>query len=402
MLGNAILVAVREIRRSALRSLLTMLGIVIGVAAVIVMVTIGSGATVMVTDEIEKLGGNLLIVAPGQRPGPGRAAVSAAALEWADAQAIANQIPSATVVVPAASRSAVVIHGGENWNSTITGTVNEYLGARNWSLHEGRAFTEGELRSGKAVCIIGDTVREQLFGRRTAVDARVRVGRLSCQVVGVLAPKGQSMIGLDQDDLVLVPLRMFQRRIAGNQDVASIYVAVGPEVSTEPVLQEITALMHERRRIAAGEDNDFFVMDMEEVARTVAGAAQIMTALLGAVAAVSLLVGGVGIMNIMLVSVAQRTREIGIRLSIGALQRDILVQFLVEAVVISSLGGLLGIAVGLMGSALLAGSLNLPFIPDFRIVGVAFLFSAGVGVAFGYLPARRAAGLDPIAALRLD
>ncbi len=400
MLGNALLIALREIRRNAVRSFLTMLGIVIGVAAVIVMVTVGSGATVKVTSDIEKLGSNLLIAVPGQRRGPGRSSFGADAFDLADVEAIAQQITSANAVAPSASRATVAIYGTENWGTSVTGTTNAYLQAQNWRLESGRAFHIGELRSGKAACIIGATVRNELFGAQDPVSARIRLQRLSCQVIGVLTAKGQSTMGADQDDLILVPLRMFQRRIAGNLDISSIRIAIREGASTEAARREIEHLLRERRHITALEDDDFFVLDMKEIANTVAGAANVLTALLGAVAAVSLVVGGVGIMNIMLVSVTERTREIGIRLAIGALQREVLMQFLIEAVVMSSLGGVLGIALAIVASLIMTNAFDLPFVLDFWVVVAAFLFSAAVGVAFGYLPARRAANLDPIAALR--
>ena len=400
MLGNALLIAVRELRRNVLRSILTIIGIVIGVAAVITMVTIGNGATVKVTADIEKLGSNLLIVAPGQRRGPNRASVDAETFDLADAEAIAQQIDAAEAVAPTASKSAVAIYGAENWSTTATGTTNAYLAARNWSLAAGRDFTAGELRAGKAVCILGATLHQELFGAQRPLGEKIRLEKLSCQVIGLLQAKGQTAMGQDQDDLVLVPLRVFQRRIAGVPDVGTIQVAVRKGYDTRQAQREIEALMRERRRIGPLEDDDFFVLDLKEVANTVAGATRVLTALLGAVAAVSLLVGGVGIMNIMLVSVTERTREIGTRLAVGALQREVLVQFLIEAAVMSSFGGLLGIGLALAASFALADLFGLPFILDLWIVALAFAFSALVGVMFGYLPARRAAHLDPIEALR--
>ena len=400
MLGNALLIAVREIRRNVLRSILTIIGIVIGVAAVITMVTIGNGATVKVTADIEKLGSNLLIVAPGQRRGPNRASVNAETFDLADAEAIAQQIAAAEAVAPTASKSAVAIYGAENWSTTVTGTTNAYLAARNWSLAAGRDFTAGELRAGKAVCILGATLHQELFGAQRPLGEKIRLEKLSCLVIGLLQAKGQTAVGQDQDDLVLVPLRVFQRRIAGTPDVGSIQVAVREGYATSEAQREIEALMRERRRIGPLEDDDFFVLDLKEIANTVAGATRVLTALLGAVAAVSLLVGGVGIMNIMLVSVTERTREIGTRLAVGALQREVLVQFLIEAVVMSSFGGLLGIGLAVAASLALADLFGLPFILDLWVVALAFAFSALVGVVFGYLPARRAARLDPIEALR--
>jgi putative ABC transport system permease protein len=401
MLWNALLLAMREIRRNVMRSFLTILGIVIGVAAVITMVTLGGGATAQVTAEIASLGSNLLHVRPGQRGrGPGGTRSTADMLELADAEAIAREISGLAAVAPNASQATQAIYGNENWSTTVTGSTNAYLQVRDWSLKNGRQFTVGELHAGKAVCILGTTVRDQLFGAQEPLGATIRLQKLSCQVVGELETKGQSSFGQDQDDFVLLPLRAVQRRIAGNTDVSSIYVSAQDGVSTEKVKQDIERLMRERRRISSGEDDDFHVNDMQELVSMMTGTTQVLTGLLGAVAAVSLLVGGIGIMNIMLVSVTERTREIGIRLAIGALEREVLLQFLVEAVVLSSLGGIIGIVLALTGSIVLADLMQVPFVFNAGIVAVAFLFSAAVGVIFGYFPARKAAQLDPIEALR--
>ncbi|HEX7127355.1 MAG TPA: ABC transporter permease [Thermodesulfobacteriota bacterium] len=399
MLWSAIMLALRAIRRSAMRSFLTVLGIVIGVAAVIVMVTLGSGATVRVTEQVASLGSNLLMVTPGQRRGPGQSS-GAAPFRVADAEAIARDVPGVAAVAPAASRSATAIYANENWSTLVTGSTEQYFTVRNWTLEEGRSFTPGEARTGASVCVLGATVRARLFGAENPVGSRVRVGTLSCEVIGLLEAKGQSTMGTDQDDLVVVPLRTFQRRIAGNEDVNIIQVSVREGVSTERVQGDIERLLRARRHISAGEEDDFSVLDMREIASMLSGTTQVLTALLGAVAAVSLLVGGIGIMNIMLVSVTERTREIGIRLAVGALERDVLLQFLVEAVTLSSLGGLIGITLALAASVALSGALGVPFVFDPGIVTIAFLFSAAVGVVFGYFPARKAARLDPIEALR--
>ena len=402
MLWNALLLAIREIRRNVMRSFLTILGIVIGVAAVIIMVTIGSGATVQVTQQIESLGSNLLHVRPGQRGGgPGGAASSTADMfKLNDAEAIVREISGLAAVAPVTSISTQAIFGNENWSTMVTGSNNQFFKAANWSLEVGRQFAENELRAGKAVCILGATVRHELFGGQNPLGATIRLQKLSCEVVGVLESKGQSSFGSDQDDFVLLPLRAVQRRIAGNTDVSSIYVSAQDGVSTEKAQQNIEQLLRERRRIAPGEDNDFHVNDMQEVVSMMTGTTQVLTQLLGAVAAVSLLVGGIGIMNIMLVSVTERTREIGIRLAIGAVEREVLLQFLVEAVVLSSLGGIIGIVLALTGSVVLADLMQVPFVFNAGIVTVAFLFSVVVGVIFGYFPARKAARLDPIDALR--
>lgn len=401
MLWNALLLAVREIRRSVLRSLLTMLGIIIGVAAVIVMVTLGGGATAQVTEQIASLGSNLLMVTPGQRMGPGSES-SAAPFALNDAEAIADNIPNIAAVAPSASSSVTAIFGNKNWSTQATGSTNQYFKVRNWILHTGRQFTETELRSGKGVCVIGETVRKELFGTQDPVGNKIRIGKISCQVVGFLSAKGQSTMGQDQDDLIILPLRTLQRRLTGNQDVKLIQVSMRDGASTEQAKAKIIELLRKRRHVSDLEDDDFQVMDMKEIAGMLTGTTRTLTALLSAVAAVSLLVGGVGIMNIMLVSVTERTREIGIRLAIGALEREVLMQFLVEAVVLSSLGGILGILVALLSSVALSMLLSVPFVFNFSIVIIAFLFSAAVGIVFGYFPARRAAGLDPIEALRRE
>ncbi len=399
MLWNALRLALRAIRRNALRSSLTMLGIVIGVAAVIILVTIGGGATVQVTEQIASLGSNLLMISAGKRLGPGQAA-GAPPFRLADAQAIARDIPAVLAVAPSATRSMTAVFASENWSTMVTGTTEQYFTVRNQIVKEGRAFTQGEARTGAAVCVIGETVRAKLFGRQSPVGSQIRLKTLSCDVIGLLQAKGQSTMGTDQDDLVLVPLRTFQRRIAGNDDVNIIQVSVKEGSSTEQAQGDIERLMRVRRHISAGEDDDFNVMDMKEIATMLSGTTQVLTALLGAVAAVSLLVGGIGIMNIMLVSVTERTREIGIRLAVGALERDVLLQFLVEAVALSALGGLIGISLALLASVGLSDVLGVPFVFDPGIVVIAFLFSAAVGVVFGYFPARKAARLDPIEALR--
>jgi putative ABC transport system permease protein len=395
------LLALREIRRNLMRSSLTILGIVIGVAAVITMVTLGRGATAQVTSDIAKLGTNLLQVRPGQhRHGPGGTQAEAKMFEVADAEAIAREISGLAAVAPIASQGIQAIYGNENWSTVVTGGNNAYLQVRNWLLESGRHFTDGELRAGKAVCILGATVGKELFGGQNPIGATIRLEKLACQVIGVLESKGQSGFGSDQDDFVLIPLRALHRRIVGNTDVDVIFVSANDGVSTKKVQQDIERLMRERRRVARGEDDNFYVRDMQELVSTMTGTTRVLTGLLGAVAAVSLLVGGIGIMNIMLVSVTERTREIGIRLAIGALERDVLMQFLVEAVVLSSFGGLIGIALGVTAAAVSAPALAVPFVLDPWIIVVAFVFSAAVGVLFGYFPARQAGQLDPIEALR--
>jgi len=401
MIWETIILALREIRRNVMRSSLTVLGIVIGVAAVITMVTLGGGATAQVKAEISSLGSNMLQMRPGQHMrGPGGTHSQADMFEIKDAEAITREISGLEAVAPLVSASMQAIAGNKNWSTTVQGSTNAFLQVRDWALESGRLFTDAEMISGKAVCILGTTVRTQLFGNTDSLGTTVRLQKLSCQVVGVLESKGQSTFGSDQDDFVLIPLRTFQRRIAGNNDVRTIYISAQDGISTTEVKESIERLMRERRRITAGKDDDFHVRDMQEIVSTLTGTTRILTALLGAVAAVSLLVGGIGIMNIMLVSVTERTREIGMRMAIGALEREVLMQFLVEAVVLSSFGGLFGIIAGLLASLAGAYLLGMPFILNSEIIVIAFAFSAAVGVVFGFFPAQKAARMDPIAALR--
>lgn len=401
MQWNTFLLALREIRRNVLRSSLTILGIVIGVAAVITMVTLGDGATAQVTEEISNLGTNLLHVRPSQRGrGPGGVRSTADMFEIADAQAISREVYGLAAVAPVVSQSSQAIYGNQNWSTSIVGSTNAYLQARNWPLESGRQFTDEELRAGRSVCILGSSVRDQLFGEQDPIGATIRLQKLSCRVIGVLTSKGESSGGRDRDDFVLLPLRAVQRRMAGNTDVNTIYISAQDGVSITKVKQDIELLLRERRRISPDKDDDFHVRDMEELISMMTGTTRVLTGLLGTVAAISLLVGGIGIMNIMLVSVTERTREIGTRLAIGALEREVLLQFLVEAVVLSSFGGLFGIALAMALSLGLTSVLKLPFVFNPGIVALAFAFSAAVGVIFGYFPARQAARLDPIEALK--
>ena len=399
MIWNAFLLALRELRRNKMRSFLTMLGIIIGVAAVITLVTLGGGATKQVTEQIAGLGSNMLMINPGKHMGPGQSS-GAAPFKLADAEALARDIPALAAVAPTVGGSMTAIFANENWSTKVTGTSEHYFMINNRKIKSGRIFTSGEVRSGTAVCVIADTVRAKLFGSRDPIGSRIRLNKLSCEVIGLIEPKGQSSMGMDQDDLVVIPLRTYQRRVAGNTDVSTIQVSVRDGAATEKVEAEMTRLLRVRRHLSSNQEDNFDVMDLKEIATMLSGTTQVLTSLLGAVAAVSLLVGGIGIMNIMLVSVTERTREIGTRLAIGALEWEVLMQFLVEAVVISSFGGIIGILLALGASVLLAQVLMVPFVFNTSIVAVAFLFSAAVGVVFGYFPARKAARLDPIEALR--
>lgn len=401
MFGNAIVLALREIRRNVLRSTLTILGIVIGVGAVITMVTIGEGATAQVQNDIQKLGSNLLQVFRGQGFGGGSGARSSAPpFTLDDVVAIRNEVAGVRTVAPSANTMAQAIYGNSNWSTQVTGTDDQFISVRDWPLAHGRNFSDSELRAGAAVCILGETVKRELFAQEDPIGASIRLNKLSCQVIGVLSAKGQSGFGQDQDDAVLVPLRTLQRRMVGNSDVNGILVSAREGVATEKVQADIESLMHERRKIRAGAENDFNVRDLKEISSALTATTRVLTTLLAAVAAVSLLVGGVGIMNIMLVSVTERTREIGTRLAVGAMASDVLLQFLIEAVTLAAFGGVIGIVLGLSAGALATNAFNVPFVLNMGIVVLSFAFSAAVGIIFGYFPARRAAQLDPIEALR--
>ena len=399
MIINAFLLALRELRRNVLRSFLTMLGIIIGVSAVIILVTLGGGATKQVTEQISSLGSNLIVVTPGKMMGPGQSS-GAAPFKIADAEALEHALHYLNGVAPASTTSCPAINGSENWTTAVTGSTPSYFTVTNHSIQEGRIFTEGEERQGASVCVIGETVREKLFGKQDPIGSKIRLKKLSCEVIGLLKSKGQSTMGTDQDDLVVVPLRTFQRRIAGNENVNIIQISVKDGVSSDRAKRDIAYEMRSRRHLSANEEDNFNVMDLKEIANMLSGTTRVLTALLSAVAAVSLLVGGIGIMNIMLVSVTERTREIGTRMAIGALEREVLLQFLVEAIVLSSFGGIIGIVLAIVASIGLASLMSMPLVINVTSIVVAFLFSAAVGVVFGFFPARKAAQLDPIEALR--
>jgi putative ABC transport system permease protein len=396
ILKNALLLALRAIRRNLMRSTLTTLGIVIGVASVIVMVNLGSSATAQVSKEITSLGSNLLMVTPAGQ------STDVKLFNIDDVEAIRREVRGIASTSPIASKSMKAVLGNRNHSTQVSGIDSSYFRVGNWRLAKGREFSASELSVGTAVCILGDAVSKELFGAQQPLGEKVRINKLSCRVIGLLKSRGQSSNGGNQDNLILMPLRTFWRRIAGNQNVEMISVSGQAGYSTFKIRKDIERLLRERRHIHATEADNFAVQDMKEIAEAMAGATQILTTLLGTVAAVSLLVGGIGIMNIMLVSVTERTREIGIRLAIGAQEHDVLLQFLVEAIVLSSLGGIIGIVLALLTSFALASLLNMPLVVNPEIIILAFLFSALVGGIFGYFPARKAAKKDPIEALRFE
>jgi putative ABC transport system permease protein len=399
MLMNTFILAMRSIRRNLLRSFLTILGVVIGVSAVITMVTLGNGATLAVQNQISSLGSNLLMVRTGQRQNFGGGG-GAPSFKESDAQAIIEQIGGIRAAAPEGRVNTTVVANGRNWTTNITGSTNDWFGISNWVIDSGRQFELAEVQAGSAVCVIGETVRRALFDSHNALGELLRIKQFSCVVIGVLKSKGQAAMGFDQDDVVLVPLHTLQRRVTGNLRVATLLVSMKEGSDSAVLTSSLTRLLRERRKLKQGEDDNFNVLDTKQLADTLSGTTKVMTTLLGAVAAVSLLVGGIGIMNIMLVSVTERTREIGLRLAIGALEREVLLQFLIEAMVLAVLGGLIGILLATAASFILSQLMSLPYLFDPTINFLSFIFSAFIGIIFGYFPARRAARLDPIEALR--
>jgi putative ABC transport system permease protein len=399
MFFNAFILALREIRRNITRAFLTVIGVVIGVAAVVTMVTLGRGATEMVKSQISNLGSNLMILRPGQGWGQWGAPL----FSLSDVQAVREQVSGVRAAAPLAMGNAPAVFMENVRNTDYQGTTPEYFDIAGWKLSEGRFFDQDDLRKGAAVCVIGETIRKELFGSVPAIGQKIRLHKTSLMVIGVTAVKGQGGFGDDLDDNIILPITTMQRRLAGlppPQNINQIQIAGIDEQSCAGVLVDLTLLMRERRNLADNEQNNFSVVDTRMIAETMSSSTRILTSLLGAVAGVSLLVGGIGIMNVMLVSVTERTREIGIRLAIGARARDVMLQFLVEAVTLSWVGGLAGILVAYGLCHSLAKVVGAPFVFDPKINLIAFVFSAAIGIIFGFMPARRAASLDPIEALR--
>jgi putative ABC transport system permease protein len=408
-LWASVRVALQAIGANTMRSALTVLGIVIGVASVIAMIAVGRGATQRIQDQIRSMGSNVLVVLSGSSTAGGLRAGAGTLLTLTeeDAAAIQAECPAVALAAPTMRGTAQIVFGNQNWSTIIQGATPDFLEARDWKVAAGEAFTPQDQASATKVALLGWTVAQSLFGDSDPVGQAIRIKKVPFTVVGVLAPKGQSPFGQDQDDLVVIPLSTAKRQVLGvsqaNARAVGAIVIRARDASLQMTAQEqVTALLRQRHRLQADQDNDFTVRNMMEVFAAQEESARVMALLLGAIASVSLLVGGIGIMNIMLVSVTERTREIGLRMAVGARGRDILLQFLIEAVTLALLGGIVGTAAGLAGSALLARFGDWAVSVDASALLLAFLFSAGVGIFFGFYPAKRAAELNPIEALRYE
>ncbi len=400
MIFNAFLIAIREIRRNLTRSFLTVVGIVIGVAAVVTMVTLGRGATEAVKGQISKMGSNLLILRPGQ----GWGGWGAPQFNIKDLEAIRGQVPGIASLAPFVQTNVKAVFQENDRSSDIQGTTSNYFRIANWNIELGRLFTDEEVHEAAPVCVIGETIRKELFGEGAdPTGKKIRAENMTLEVIGVTAPKGQGGFGDDMDDNIITPYTTVLRRFSGRgngNNINQIMISGDEGYPGANIVADVSSLMRERRNVGHNEDDDFSVFDSQQLAEIISSSTQVMTSLLGAVAGVSLLVGGIGIMNIMLVSVTERTREIGIRLAIGARAREVLLQFLVEAITLSCVGGVAGILLAYGLCTALAEVVGAPFIFDPKINTIAFIFSAAIGILFGFMPARRAAALDPIDALR--
>jgi putative ABC transport system permease protein len=403
-LGATFKVAGRALRKNMLRSVLTALGIIIGVGAVIAMVSIGNGAKAQVQSQIASLGQNILqvfsgsITASGIRTGFG----GAGTLKIEDAEAIRREIPGVSAVSEEVASTAQVAAGNQNWFTRILGESAEYFDIRQWPIADGAAFSSQDVRSANKVCVIGHTTAYNIYGNEDPVGQILRIKGVPFVVTGVLTQKGFSLQGTDQDDVVIMPYTSAMKRVAGGTTLRNINVQIASEDQIESAQQQIVSLLRQRHNIRSGRDDDFTVRNQQEVADTANATANVMTGLLFAVACVSLVVGGIGIMNIMLVSVTERTREIGVRLAVGAHGSDILTQFLIEAVVLSAMGGVIGIGAGIVASKVISMIKHWPTVISPLWMFIAFLVSAAVGIFFGFYPAREASRLDPIEALRYE
>jgi putative ABC transport system permease protein len=398
-------IALRAIARNKMRSALTVLGIIIGVAAVIAMVAIGSGASSMVQAQVASLGDNIINIFPGSMHGPGGAhggAGSSSSLTEEDVAAILAQVPEVTAISPVSQSGGQVIYGAQNWSTSFFGTGVDYLQIRRWALSSGTYFNDSAVRSSGKVCVLGQTVVDQLFGTENPLGQTIRIKKMPFTVIGILEKKGQNTWGRDQDDVVIVPYTTCMKKLSGQTRLSMILASATSMAAIPQATDEITQLLRSRHRLPPGTDDDFTVRTQQDVADIVGSTSRVMKVLLAAIASVSLLVGGIGIMNIMLVSVTERTREIGVRMAVGAKGWHVLMQFLSEAIVLASFGGILGILLGFTTAQMIAHFARWPILISPQAVVLAFLFAAGVGIFFGYWPARKASQMDPIEALRYE
>ncbi|MEK6602765.1 MAG: ABC transporter permease [Candidatus Binatota bacterium] len=397
-------IAIRALGRNKLRSFLTMLGIIIGVGAVIAMVAIGEGAKALVRQQIASLGTNLLVVLPGTVTvgGARTGAGGRQSLVDSDAKAIMAEVPLVSLASPVVRQVQQVIGGEQNWSTVVQGVAPEFQQIRDWRVQEGRFVSQADVDSTAKVALIGQTVAYNLFGNDDPIDNVIRIKKIPFRIIGVLGAKGQTGHGTDQDDVVMVPYTTMQKRIMAITHVQQIVVAAASADLTQEAKDQITLLLRQRHKIRPGSDDDFNIRNLSDIAEAASNSATVMAVLLGSIASVSLLVGGIGIMNIMLVSVTERTREIGIRMAVGARSRDILLQFIVEAVVMAAIGGALGVLIGIGSSNMIHRIMEWPVLVRPDIVVIALLVSGGVGIFFGFYPAQKAAHLDPIDALRYE
>lgn len=406
-LWQSLLIAIRALRVNKMRALLTMLGIIIGIAAVIAMVAIGAGASRMISDQIASIGSNLLLVLPGSTTSGGlRSGFGGTpTLTYDDARAIKSECPSVAEVAPMIRGTAQVVYGNQNWSTIVMGVTPEMLTVRDWPLVAGRNISQSDVDGATKTCLVGRTVADNLFGSVDPIGKIIRIKKIPFTIIGLLDRKGQSPQGTDQDDVIYTPLRTAQRKLFGSQfpnTIGAMMIQAENAESLDKAEEEVTALLNQRHRIGPAREADYSIRNLSEILSVAEQSSKVMSLLLGAVASISLIVGGIGIMNIMLVSVTERTREIGIRMAIGAKKRDILLQFLTEAVLLTTMGGIIGMGVGVAGAMAVSKLMNWPTLISSQAIVIAFLFSAGVGVFFGFYPARKAASLNPIDALRYE
>ncbi len=402
MLFNAFIQALKEIRRNWLRSLLTVIGIVIGIASVIAMINIGQGASRSITNSVSKLGSNTLYIIPG-RGGPSNQATVIKAFNMRDVNVLKQSILALSAISPVESASMTALRSSNNYQTNVRGVDNGYFKIQNWKLKEGRYFSKIDLRAGRDVCILGETTYKKLFPLNISpIGYKIRLQNLSCMVIGLLKKKGANTFGTDQDDIVLTPIKMFERRISGNENIHLIMAAVKKNVPLQEAKLQIQQLLRQQRGIKLAKNDNFSVRSITALLNTISKITSILTIMLSAVAAISLVVGGIGIMNIMLVSVTERTREIGITMAVGAMAKDILIQFLIEAVVLSAIGGIIGVMFGVGITFLVTHLLHIKLIIDYNIIIIALFFSMFMGIIFGILPARKASKMKPIDALRYE